>query len=402
MTIHQPATAFRSDRRSAFALDVERIGSRFVVFMPSGPKIDRLVAMAEHTIGPVAPASVVRRVASANPDSLWALARKSRYDAADPAAEGFFAFLMLNAKGVAALGAGTFDPSDPAMSCLAAQNERPAAIYSWAMCAPNGLSGALALVMEKLSAPLYSACDLYARAATPEGARFVEALGFEHGAAIGGHWHPDLYRLSRTSPETRPLYDSYPQRTGWKEGVTVVRSLDDLHKALSVRSAAYIEEQSCPYAEEFDGNDFAATHLLGYVADEPAGTLRVRCFADFAKLERVAVRKAFRNSRLASLLIRSAIVLCRDKGYRKLYGHPRPELMAFYHRFGFREKTDARRFWFSGVQYTEAVLDLEDTPCPLAIGADPYRLIRPEGRWHVPGVLERSSRSQANTKETRP
>ena len=28
----------------------------------------------------------------------------------------------------------------------------------------------------------------------------------------------------------------------------------------------------------------------------------------------------------------------------------------------------------------------------IAIGQDPYVVIRPEGRWHVPGVLEASSK----------
>ena len=27
----------------------------------------------------------------------------------------------------------------------------------------------------------------------------------------------------------------------------------------------------------------------------------------------------------------------------------------------------------------------------IAIGVDPYVMIRPEGRWHVPGILERSA-----------
>jgi hypothetical protein len=27
----------------------------------------------------------------------------------------------------------------------------------------------------------------------------------------------------------------------------------------------------------------------------------------------------------------------------------------------------------------------------VTIGADPYVIIRPEGRWHVPGVLEHSA-----------
>jgi hypothetical protein len=41
------------------------------------------------------------------------------------------------------------------------------------------------------------------------------------------------------------------------------------------------------------------------------------------------------------------------------------------------------------------VADVEKDPNSIAIGADPYVLIRPEGRWHVPGILERSAGRQA-------
>src|ERR1700730_10493326 len=37
--------------------------------------------------------------------------------------------------------------------------------------------------------------------------------------------------------------------------VRIARSFDDLLMVYSVRSAVYIAEQECPFAEEFDGND---------------------------------------------------------------------------------------------------------------------------------------------------
>ena len=53
--------------------------------------------------------------------------------------------------------------------------------------------------------------------------------------------------------------------------MTVARSMEDIMRVMSIRSAVYVAEQRCPHDEEFDGNDFSATHLLGYVGDEPAG-----------------------------------------------------------------------------------------------------------------------------------
>ena len=58
--------------------------------------------------------------------------------------------------------------------------------------------------------------------------------------------------------------------------VSVVTTPEALAQAFAIRSQVYIGEQKCPYEEEFDGNDFCATHFVAYIDGEPAGTLRVR------------------------------------------------------------------------------------------------------------------------------
>jgi GNAT superfamily N-acetyltransferase len=134
-----------------------------------------------------------------------------------------------------------------------------------------------------------------------------------------------------------------------------------------------------------------ATHLLGYVGDEPAGGLRVRYFADFAKIERLAVRQEFRRSGLGSQLVSAAIELCRVKGYRLIYAHSQKRLLEFWSQFAFRPLQNGREFVFSDFDYVEIVLDTTPHPQAISIGVDPYVMIRPEGRWHVPGILERSA-----------
>ena len=105
--------------------------------------------------------------------------------------------------------------------------------------------------------------------------------------------------------------------------IRIARSFDDLLMVYSVRSAVYIAEQECPFAEEFDGNDHCATHFIGFIKGEPAGCIRARFFHDFVKLERLAVLKRFRKSTLAFELVRSGIDLARRKGFRRIYGHSR-------------------------------------------------------------------------------
>jgi predicted GNAT family N-acyltransferase len=189
-----------------------------------------------------------------------------------------------------------------------------------------------------------------------------------------------------------PLYDSYvPGAAPGKIGITVARNFEDLARVIAMRSAVYIGEQECPYEEEYDGNDLAATHLLAYSGDEPAGCLRVRFFAEFAKIERLVVRKEFRKTRIAFQLVNAGLKLCQQKGYRRAYGHSQTRLVNFWSRFGFRVMEGAQSFVFSDFDYVEMVTDIEPAADAVRLGCDPYLIIRPEGRWHKPGILERSA-----------
>jgi len=325
---------------------------------------------------------------------MWAFARKAGFDPANPVGEGFIAMLLLTEEGLRQLAARTLDTSNPDLSLLVAPGERPAGAYVWATYAPGTLAPAVALVLARLSAPPYDNVPLFTRTTTRDGLRFTEALGFRKGARIGDIDAPHLHVYERSKPKTTnaPLYDSYRRGSADRTlSVTVSREINDWLRVASIRSAVYIGEQECPYDEEFDGNDFSAVHLLGYVGNEPAGCIRIRHFADFAKIERLAVRKEFRSTRLSFQLVKAAIELCRAKGYRRLYGHAQRRLVNFWSRFGFRPLPGGKDLVFSDFDYVEMVLETERNPEAITIGTDPYVIIRPEGRWHEPGVLERSA-----------
>ncbi|MGL4239740.1 MAG: GNAT family N-acetyltransferase [Beijerinckiaceae bacterium] len=175
-----------------------------------------------------------------------------------------------------------------------------------------------------------------------------------------------------------------------RERVCVVRSMDDLMRAVSIRSVVYIGEQNCAYDEEFDGNDFCGIHLLGWVDDEPTASLRLRFFADFAKVERLAVREEYRRSTIAFRVVRYGLKLLAQKGYRRAYGHARAGLERFWTRFGARPISAPRPLAFSGFNYTEFVLDLRAAPDAISLDVSPQVLNRPEGQWDIPGPLERT------------
>ena len=384
-------TSVKTPKHPLGELNAERVAKHLILFRPAVDAIDDLVARARARIPGMTDNSIVHGVIAHNPDCLWAIARRRKCNQENVVGEGFVAMLPLTAAGLMHLGAGTLDTRNPDLSLLAKPGERPAAIYIWATFAPGVLAAGVALFMKEMDSPIYRGVDLYTRPNTPDGFRFNETLGLKKGAKIGSNFVPYLYVFPRAS-RTTPSYDTHrPGVSDQEITVTVARSFDDLMRVVSMRTSVYIAEQACPYEEEFDGNDMSATHMLGFVGGELAGCLRIRFFADFAKLERVAVKREFRHTRLAFQMARAAIELCRVKGYRRIYGHAQKRLVNFWSRFGFKPLSGRHDLVFSDYDYVEMVAEYPAHPDAISIDTDPYVLIRPEGRWHVPGILERSA-----------
>ena len=175
--------------------------------------------------------------------------------------------------------------------------------------------------------------------------------------------------------------------------VAVATTLNDLMQVIALRAIVYMGEQVCPFDEEYDGNDFAgATHLIIRRCGEPVGVLRLRWFADFAKIERVAILRDERGRRVTLALVRAAVDLAQRKGYRRIIGHVQERLVPFWKRqFGFYPREGRETFVFSDHQYIEMQGDLTPPNDALGLHSDPLVLLRPEGAWDRPGVLDRSA-----------
>jgi predicted GNAT family N-acyltransferase len=176
---------------------------------------------------------------------------------------------------------------------------------------------------------------------------------------------------------------------------SVVASHDALAKSFAIRSAVFIAEQKCPYDEEFDGNDFCSTHVLGFVDGEPAGTMRVRWFSDFAKFERVCVLSRFRNTELAREMMNLSFEIARRKGYRKVYGHAQARLVPYWEKYGFKPIQKNTKLVFSDHEYVEVICEMDEHPEAITLASDPYIVLRPEGAWDEPGVLDGSAQRAA-------
>ncbi|WP_374383977.1 hypothetical protein [Dongia sp.] len=119
--------------------------------------------------------------------------------------------------------------------------------------------------------------------------------------------------------------------------VSVIKNLSDLTQAMDIRSVVFVGEYGCTEDEEFDGNDFSATQIIAKVGGKPAGTMRLRYFADFVIPERLAVLPAFRKGRygdrgVAYALATFGFKLARMKGYRRFIGYSVVGLEQFWDR----------------------------------------------------------------------
>lgn len=168
--------------------------------------------------------------------------------------------------------------------------------------------------------------------------------------------------------------------------VSVANGMDGLMTALMIRSAVFVGEQGCTIGEEADGNDFTATHLLAYVGNEPAGTMRIRYFGGFAKPERLAILNAFRTRRFGAMGVAHALgsyafLYCRAKGYTRFYGHAKEGLEKFWAKFaadGHFEPTGDPTFEANGSRCVPMIGEVPPLPGAVLDPKDHVALAGPE------------------------
>ena len=339
-----------------------------------------LARKLRHAIGQVANDEVLARVLAHNPEVIRMVDREPGQEPA------FLAYLPLNADGHQALIRGDLNRQDPDTRLLTNADQTPVALYIWCIYSPGNFIPAIAAIAAHFESIAPNGVPLFTSAATPASARLFASLGFTHARDHYPQAEDDVLVVFRAKSEAEPKAPPAPTTT-----TRVSRTIEDIMKVFAIRAATYMNEQSCPYDEEFDGNDFCAAHILGEINGEPAGCIRIRFFGDFVKIERLAVRPEFRSSTLAFRLVRAAFDYCRTKGFRKAYGHARHDLVNFWSRFGFHEIAGRPTFEFSDVTYVEMEADVSACNDVIGIGRSPFELIRPEGAWDQPGPLDRSA-----------
>ena len=106
-------------------------------------------------------------------------------------------------------------------------------------------------------------------------------------------------------------------------------------EAKEIREEVFMKEQG--FVNEFDDIDSIATHLVLFLEGQPAGVCRFFPIKepgvwDFGRL---AVRKAYRDKHLGSLLVQEAERQIRDQGGAKLALMAQIRVQKFYEKNGY-------------------------------------------------------------------
>lgn len=118
----------------------------------------------------------------------------------------------------------------------------------------------------------------------------------------------------------------------------------------AIRTEVFVHEQQVAQAQEWDGLDEHALHVLARAGVEAVGTGRLLLEAgNIARIGRMAVRKAWRGQGIGAALLRKLIALARERGCEEAYLHAQTHALAFYARHGFVAEGD--EFWEADIPH---------------------------------------------------
>jgi predicted GNAT family N-acyltransferase len=110
----------------------------------------------------------------------------------------------------------------------------------------------------------------------------------------------------------------------------------DVPTCQALRRVVFIEEQGVSEADEVDGLDGRAIHLLAWDGACPVGTARLLVKGEVGKIGRVCVLPEARGLGLGAALIREALEVLRDQpGVAEAYLGAQSHATGFYEKLGF-------------------------------------------------------------------
>lgn len=126
----------------------------------------------------------------------------------------------------------------------------------------------------------------------------------------------------------------------------------DIATCRALRRVVFIEEQGVSEADEVDGLDGRAIHLLATLDGTPVGSARLLVAGETGKVGRVCVLAQARGTGLGAALMRAAV----DE-FRKTPGVKQVKLGAQTHALGFYERLGFAAY---GPEYMDAGIPHRD------------------------------------------
>ncbi len=115
-----------------------------------------------------------------------------------------------------------------------------------------------------------------------------------------------------------------------------VEETRDIAACQALRRAVFILEQGVPLADEVDGRDEEARHLLAVLDGKPVGTARLLTEGETGKIGRVCVLAEARGMGAGVALIRASVGLFRQvPGVQKVKLGAQVQALGFYAALGF-------------------------------------------------------------------
>ena len=109
----------------------------------------------------------------------------------------------------------------------------------------------------------------------------------------------------------------------------------DIATCHALRRTVFIEEQGVSEADDLDGLDDVAIHLLVSLESKPVGTARLLTKKGTLKVGRVCILPEARGRGLGVALIQKSIEIARAEGVPRVYLGAQTSAVGFYERLGF-------------------------------------------------------------------